>query len=495
MKGFGLALFVDQKSPKDGFFCGGDEVTPCSGVHELPTDKVWATNIRPYDFINGGFGQLRHLRSSNFFRTDIDFLIKEFGLEGDLAHACEYLYLIFRRAAAVVSDRHGISVEDAGIGLRQEVTAEFVSASLSAPLLNDFAMQECVTQSIQYNQGRTQSADRPRGSKIHSFVMPRSALAGYLCSLPLPSSTDWRPVNFSRGVIRVGSANGRSADDDEGKASFDRLMATIGERQYMLDIDIREMDKRYSAYKSFSVGDRTSRHWACVEEVAEISSYAIVDIRGGFACARNKEPQLSPDMPPEFSVSRSLANEIYSLGIASNRGKDSPSPWAAYIRCVERIVLGRAADVFAKAGFCVGSYGAGRVNLFLRSNEHKVACERALSVGLLPPFSMLEMQDPAQKVAFNPKLLYRDDLLDGAIKVDVLAERLESDFLRRFVTASAIKGESPSEIQGKLDELLDLPEARRLDQFGALAEQHLTNMPNVDKDEDNGTNSSDDLVF
>lgn len=497
MKDIGVALFADQKRPKDGFFCRGLEAEAIAGVHELSTDCVWVTNIRPYDFIQDGYGQLRHLRSSNFFRTDLGFLIREFGLEGDLAEAAVYLRGVFVNTLQVVQDRQSVDINDCAIGLRQELTAQLVPESLTTALLSDTVLHEGVRQSVQYNQGRAVSSNIPRGSKIFSFTAPRSALASYLCSLRLPSSSDWSTVSFNSGVLRIGKANGRYAQDEGGESSFDKMLGMAKQKQFILDIDIREMDRRFSAYKTFGVGDRTSRRWACLEEVAELKEYAIIDVRGGYACERSKDAPPSPDMPPEFSIGRSIANELYSLAVASNRSASMPSPWTAYLRAVERIVLGRAADAFAARGFCVGSFGTGRINVFLRSSEYKASCELALSLGLMPPYSLLSEPLPASKVVFQPMLYYRNNLLDEVINVTSFVEKLESDWLRMFVTSSAVRGESPASIQQELDALLELPEDRRLKLFERLANEHIEDLPEAsdDSSERQEGSSPDNLVF
>lgn len=448
-------------------------------------------------FYPGRLWSVEAFKIIKFFRTDLGFLIREFGLEGDIAEAAVYIRRVFVNALQVVQDRQSVDINDCAIGIRQELTAQLVPESLTTALLSDPVLHEGVRQSVQYNQGSAASSNIPRGSKIFSFTVPRSALASYLCSLRLPSTFSWTSVSFVSGVLRIGKANGRSAQDAGGEASFDKMLGIAKEKQFILDIDIREMDRRFSSYKTFGVGDRTSRRWACIEEIAELKEYAIIDVRGGYACDRFKDAPPSPDMPPEFSIGRSIANELYSLAVASNRSSSMPSPWTAYLRAVERIVLGRAADAFATRGFCVGSFGAGRINVFLRSSEHKAACELALSLGLMPPFSLLSEPLPATKVVFQPKLYYRKNLLDEVINVTSFVEKLESDWLRMFVTSFAVRGESPVSIQQELDALLELPEDRRLKLFERLANEHIEDLPETSEgsSEEHGGSKPDNLVF
>lgn len=492
----GIALFVDAKKPADGYACEQGKSTEISGLHELSTDVLWVTNIRPYDFIQGGYGQLRHLRSSNFFRTDLGYLIREWSLEGDLSEASEYLFRVLNRSLHVIQDRNSIDPQDSRTGLRQSLSEIVVPDSINEPLIDNIEINNAVAQSIQYNQGRASSTRIPAGTKIHSFVVPRSALASYLMSRCFPSSRSWQPITIRSGVLRIGSANGRSANDPASDESFAKMLEMAPTKQFYLDIDVREIDRRFANHKSFGVGDRTSRQYACVEEVAEMSSYSIIDIRGGWSCDRNKEPLPYPDMPDEFSVGRSIANEIYSLAVASNKDSNKPSPWTAYLRCLERIVLGRAADQFNRHGFVVGSYGTGRVNVFLRSAEKQKAAELALSLGLLPPFSLLTQPLSPSHVAFKPKLYYRDDIVDGLIGLTDFIDCLESDWLRMFVAGAALKGENPSGVQLELDALLDLPEDRRLASFEALVIKHIQDVPEtVSPDTEDSDESDDGLTF
>jgi len=495
MDEIGVALFVDSKRPTDGYACDSDGVREIGGTHELSTDTLWVTSIRPFDFMKGGFGQLRHLRSSNFFRVDLGYLIREWGLEGDISEAAAYLHEALNRSLGVIMDRNPIDPGTARTGIRQALTEILVPDRINESLLDDAVVCDAVFQSIQYNQGRTGQARIPAGSKIFSFVVPRSALASHLLSLPLPSSKKWSPVSFKSGVLRLGKANGRTAGDQESEQSWQRLLDACESKFFVLDIDVRETDRRMASYKSFGVGDRTSRHYASAEEVAELSSYAIVDVRGGFGCDKEEGPITHPDMPDEFSVARSIANEIYLLGVASNKSSSSPSPWAAYLRSVERILLGRIADQFTRKGFVVGSYGTGRVNVFLRSSEHQKASELALKLGLLPPYSYLNKPADPNLVAFDPKLYYRDDHIDRLIGLTNFVDRLESDWLRMFVVAAALKGESPKATQKELDSLLDLPEERRLASFESLAEKHLQGIPESVENSDSEDGSDDGLTF
>jgi len=492
----GIALFADPKKPTDGYACENGESTEISGTHELSTDVLWVTNIRPYDFIQGGYGQLRHIRSSNFFRTDLGYLIREWGLEGDLSEAAEYLHKILNRALHVIQDRNPVDPKDSRIGLRQSLSEIVVPDSISEPLVDNLEINNAVAQSIQYNQGRASSSRIPAGAKICSFVVPRSALANFLMSRRFPSSKSWQPITIRSGVLRIGSANGRSANDSSSDESFSKMLSMAESKEFFLDIDVREIDRRFASHKSFGVGDRTSRHYACVEEVAEMAHYSIIDIRGGWSCDKYQEALPYPDMPDEFSAGRGIANEIYSLGIASNKDANKPTPWTAYLRCVERIILGRAADQFTRQGFVVGSYGTGRINVFLRSAEKSKAAELALSLGLLPPYSLLTQPLSPGQVAFKPKLYYRDDIVDGLIGLTDFIDCLESDWLRMFVAGAALKGENPSGVQLELDALLDLPEDRRLASFEALVIKHIQDVPEtVSPDTEDSDESDDGLTF
>ena len=496
MSKIGIVLFADPKKPGDGYACESGDAIEISGTHELSTDVLWVTNIRPYDFIQGGYGQLRHLRSSNFFRTDLGYLIREWGIQGNLSEASEYLYEILNRSLFVIQDRNPIAPNESRTGLRPSLSEMLVPDSITEPLIDNLEINNAVAQSIQYNQGRASSSRIPAGAKICSFVAPRSALASFLMSMRLPSSKSWQPITIKSGVLRIGSANGRSASDAASNESFTKMLEMAEAKEFFLDIDVREIDRRFASHKSFGVGDRTSRHYACVEEVAEMASYSIIDIRGGWSCDKHDEPLPHPDMPNEFSAGRSLANEIYSLAIASNKDSNKPSPWVAYLRAIERIVLGRAADQFTRQGFVVGSYGTGRVNVFLRSSEHQKAAELALTLGLLPPFSLITQPLTSSQVAFKPKLYYRDDIVDGLIGLTDFIDCLESDWLRMFVAGAALKGENPSGVQLELDALLDLPEDRRLASFEALVMKHIQDVPETVSPYTEDSDGSDDgLTF
>lgn len=92
----------------------------------------------------------------------------------------------------------------------------------------------------------------------------------------------------------------------------------------------------------------------------------------------------------EYSYSRgiflenlwvALANPINPSGMHTAVG--------AYMRAYDRVACQRAAETFAEHEFRIGSFGSGRVMIYLGKQEDAMAKELSFVTGMNPPMSMI----------------------------------------------------------------------------------------------------------
>src|SRR5690606_4501782 len=112
----------DAKNMADGYAVSSTFKGSVTGVHDLPSDCNWITNIRPFDFKNAGLLQLRHLRSSRMFRTDLHHIQRELGLQDDPVKFCEVMYVFAIRMVRCLDAHMRESALKSPIAVSQTLT-------------------------------------------------------------------------------------------------------------------------------------------------------------------------------------------------------------------------------------------------------------------------------------------------------------------------------------------------------------------------------------
>lgn len=469
-KSIGVAIFSDSKLVKDGYFTSDDSNGASNGVNELSTDKVWVTNIRPYDFSTKGYLQVSHCRSGRFFRSEVEYLGRELGLVNDNVELSEVLQAMFTRSGNYIERNFGFDPTESAVTISKDLAGLFVPSKIFNPVPGIDGLDEAIIQSCQYNQGMVGRASA--GSKLTSFVFPRTEYAAWLLDRDLPSNGSWKHIapKESGSQPLIGRSNGRDGLDAEEVLAPLIKLAEDG-CVVMLRISVMEVDSGFAAHSTFGVGDRgPQRGWALLEEVLQMSEYSLVKVGEGFIGGKEK-CNLPFFNSSEFSLSRSVANENLWISCRLNPSSTAKHIWTAYLSMLDRWVLNRAARHFHRQGFAVGSYGTGRLSIFVRKTELHRACKVAMQCGLLPPMNLVEeiQIDHINDVAFNSKLYYCDNKLDTLCKSVEFTNRLSGSWIRKIVLGALVRKESPLPYLLKVDELLDVnEEEERASRFKAI---------------------------
>jgi hypothetical protein len=93
----------------------------------------------------------------------------------------------------------------------------------------------------------------------------------------------------------------------------------------------------------------------------------------------------------EMSYSRSLLLENLWIALANPVSTTKrQTPVGAYMRAYDRSVCQKVAEIFESYSYPVGSFGVGRVMVYLRAGEIPHATELALESGIIPSISLLQ---------------------------------------------------------------------------------------------------------
>lgn len=390
----GVCWFDDPESALGGWACrAGDKPFRVNGTQSLASDVFWITNLHYNLFRRFNLVQAPHIADTQFFRTSLQMLANELGLYQAPDRAVEVLASIFARVV-IQGDEH------LGIG-RSPSGYRYMKALMDRLLPREHRMlphgahahelQNCFRQAMQANQGMS-GVQRPAGAVAYSFVFPRGAYARWLLSQPVPCSAAWQEIK-TRGEETVFGV--QAGENVSGTRAIRARLQDLGEgHAVFLRIRVLDMDPFYQPFASFGATAKCPRAWAALPEVLELSRYAKIAVAGGFRAPAAPLNLQGLDLEAdEFSFSRGLYAENVWAALTQklNNGKDETA-LGAYLRAYDRLACGRAAAAMARMRYLIGSYGTGRVLVYLRAGEMREAAKYALELGLLPPLSMLEAE-------------------------------------------------------------------------------------------------------
>lgn len=390
----GVCWFDDPDAALGAWACRSDgEPFRVNGTQSLSSDVLWVTNLNYSVYRRLNLIQVPHITDAQYFRTSLTLLANEIGLYAEPDRACHALSRVFARVTREGHHHLGLGMSPGGYRYTKLIADRIMPrAHRLAPVGPHVAeIAAAFTQAMQQNQGMS-GVQRPSGAVAYPFLFPRGAFARWLLSQPMPASSAWQEIK-TRGSESVFGVQG--GELISGTRAVRSRLAELGAgHAVLLRVRVLDMEPFYRPFASFGAGMRTPRGWAALPEILELSNYAKVAISGGF---RTKaEPLNLPGLDfgeDEFSFSRGLywENVWTALASALNGGKEETS-LGAYLRAYDRLACGRAAAALARMRYTVGSYGTGRVMVFLRPGEMPEAARYALDMGLLPPGSSLQKE-------------------------------------------------------------------------------------------------------
>ncbi|MBB4861413.1 hypothetical protein HNP46_000224 [Pseudomonas nitritireducens] len=382
----GVCIFDDPKSPRGGFASiDGDSAFYVSGYHELSTETLWVTNLEFPVFRELNLLRLRHLTQAQYFRTSIRMLQVELGIVTGRRLA-EVLSKVFSRVASLGKAFLGADPKNYNYRYQQAISDRIFIPGMTEPYsgLDSNVVQLVVDHSTQENQAMA-GVKRPDRSSPVTFYYPRDAFAQWLFGRVYPTGSQWRAEDFKREYT-LGTKDGRKLSLTDSFIDKCAKNFRTSNRATFFNIAVLSHEASHRSFASFGAGAKEPRTWVTWPELLELLEYSVVTIYR----AASTSSGLIRDHLPDYcqsvgcGVSDGLLFENLYAALAAPVNKRNTA-LGAYLRAYDRAACGRAAFEFHKAGFVVGSYGMGRVLVFLTEGQKERARQVALDNGLLCP--------------------------------------------------------------------------------------------------------------
>ncbi|MFS1426446.1 hypothetical protein LMH73_004495 [Vibrio splendidus] len=388
----GVCWFDDTNIGSSGWrSVAGETAKRIVGINELESDVLWVTNLdyRQYKKLN--LTRTPNIVDEQFFRSKISVLAQEVGIDDDADVLC-------RKLSGILHGVHALGCQSFGMSEASLASYRYTNALQAALLTSGMRKQpiggssgkiaEAIRQSTQENQGMS-GKFVPRGSKAVQFIFPRATYAKWLLSQDYPVNNNWSPLKMKDSANTViGYEDGTKI---KGTDSVIGKLKELSETKVgVLQVSVLSVDESYANHSKFGAGaNNMIRRWATIPEIIEISKYSKISIMSGF-CADGGKLELPNILIPdesEYSLSKGILLENAWVALSSPvyvPGYNNVSPLGAYMRAYDRIMCGRAAASFSNHGFIVGSYGTGRVIVYVRHGEEDMVRELAFKNNLLP---------------------------------------------------------------------------------------------------------------
>lgn len=392
----GVCCFDDLTSAESGWASiNGSDPERVKGYGDLSSEALWITNLDYRTFRKLNLTQSPNIFDTQYFRSSLKNIAAENGLQGDNRKLCAFASRVFTRIAKMGRERLGVSLSSPGYRytsiLADRVIPSFARALPDSHRRNDIleATKQC-TQANQAMMGKK----APQGSTAQPFIFPRSAYAKWLLELPYPVGSKWEEVKRASNETICGVQDGVAIKGT--KAVLDRLTELSEKHAMFLRVSVISMDGFYRPFASFAAGSNHPRSWATLPEVLNLARYAKISIKGGY-----RLPIGQLDLAEkiglegqEYSYSRGLFAENAWVALSNSiYGSDNFTAIGAYLRAYDRIACGRMAELFAGHNYVVGSFGTGRIMVYLRPGEMDTAGQFAFSNGLLAPYHMVNPEE------------------------------------------------------------------------------------------------------
>lgn len=386
----GACLFDDTRGAGNAWCSiSGEKPFRVSSFSELRADVLWVTNLDYKVYRKLNLTKMPNIYDSQYFRTSLKLISVEAGLAESPKEACQFISKIINRVYELGYKYFGEDLSEPGYRymttLSSRCMPEFVRKKISSS--HWFEINDAVRQSTQSNQAIV-GEGIPAGTKAYVVTLPRTAHANWLLSQRYPSGDKWIVVKSQNNEATFGFEDGTILKGT--KAVIENLSAHSEKHGAMfLRVMVHSIDSNHKSFATFAAGSNYPRRWASLPEIIDMARYSKLSIQGGYLTgwATLDFKDLVNDKF-EFSFSRGLFLENLWCGLAGSIN-DQNSAVGAYMRAYDRIVCGRYAEILSGYNFKVGSYGTGRLVIYLRPGDFDFAAEACAKNGLNPPIQII----------------------------------------------------------------------------------------------------------
>lgn len=387
----GTCHFDDSESATGGWASiNGEKAFRINGYNELQTDVLWITNLPYRAYQNLRLYSVPHIYDRQYFRTTYDSILFENGIK-DPVKGVVFASKVYTRIANFAISKLGINLSPAGYRftalLGDVLMPSFMT--LKIPGVDGLEISEGIRQSTQELQKMTSRT--PKDSTSYNFVFPRGAYSSWLLSQPYPGPGLWDKINDKDVKAKLGHENRVKIKGTDG--ILEKYIELGENHAVFLKVKVLSQEADFAGFQTFGAGSNYIRNWATLPEIIYLSKFSKIQVLGGYKIPL-KQLSLIKNLnldKREFSYSKGILLENIYMSLAQNLHGDKTKKTAvgAYIRSYDRIACGRMAEIFTDSGLTVGSFGAGKVTLFLRPTQLKKAAKLALANGMLPPIDSI----------------------------------------------------------------------------------------------------------
>lgn len=390
----GVCLFDDLTQAKGGWASiAGSSASRISAITELRTDVIWVTNLDYFSHRKLNLNRTPNIFDHQYFRSSLKLIASECGLLSSPEALVEFASSVFNRVTEIGNKEMGISLDEPSYryftSVANAVTPAFMRKRPDCENVID--LMNGIKQATQENQAMA-GVKAQKGSLIKDFSFPRGAYARWLLTLPYPGSQGWEEIKKSNSGSDTIFGIEDGVQIRGTSAVLEKLKEWGQHNAVFLRVTVLGMESFYKQFASFGVGAKYPRRWAALPEILNMARYCKLSISGGYMTKLANLDFLS-DLEldsKEYSYSRgiflenlwvALANPINPSGMHTAVG--------AYMRAYDRVACQRAAETFAEHEFRIGSFGSGRVMIYLGKQEDAMAKELSFVTGMNPPMSMI----------------------------------------------------------------------------------------------------------
>ena len=396
---FGCVLFDDEKNPAAAWVAvNGGEAKRINGMHQLPTDSIYWTNISYESFFRGSNADRNPwLRHDAYLVTKPKDVLLEWGLDPAATppdYTAMFCSTMFSRVMTLAF-RLAKECDE-----RLRMTTLFSTETLRSDLRRllpkfDFPKGEAaaVMKSGQAFQEFTRTGVRGiRGAKLFKLRRPRLPYALELLTTPVPRG----PFEFrSRRELR--------------DISPDRVAWVRGtDRPCMVEVTVDEMQE--DAAPVYGFGNSTDkerkipRSWVAHPEFLLMSSFSSLDVKNAYVGREYSHLNLALPEPVRRFLSDRHGEASWSAGIvaetlwrAATMGEPKGGPrgqpgeekaatsWeGAWLRAADKTSGFLSSMRLADMGYKVASYGYGWIMCNATEDQIPDLVRDALSIGFFP---------------------------------------------------------------------------------------------------------------
>lgn len=385
----GVCIFDDNQSPTGGWASiSGAQAVRIRGIMDLRNDVFWVLSL-DYKIVRKlGIYNAKNMSDAQFFRASVNHLMEESGIRDKREQAVAASEML-SRVTAYSEQLFDIGVNGGGYRFYTTLADKIVPSSAKKKVdgpVDLMDVKEGLVQSYQSLQKMT--GKTPKGSSAKNFVYPRGSYYSWILGLDYPGGEDWKELSKKSYGAIFGFDSGHVISGT--KTVIDRLTELGKKNAAIFRVTVHSQVSDTVDYQQFGNGADVIRRWATLPEILHLSRFSKLEISGGYSTPLSPLSISSQikDSSNEFSISRGLLLENIFVALASPiyAAKSRHTALAAYMRAYDRIACARAAEYLVDSGgYVIGSFGLGRVTVFLRETEMDGASNIALQCGLMPP--------------------------------------------------------------------------------------------------------------